>query len=104
MSNELSILPVVNEKEPYLYCELINNLTVRIKTFRSLPMAATLRFQNIFRLMAAGAVLIFLSASRTSAQSTLAAAKPRIVVTADPELDDNNSLIRFLLYSSDLDI
>lgn len=25
--------------------------------------------------------------------------KPRIIVTADPELDDNNSLIRFLLYS-----
>ena len=30
--------------------------------------------------------------------------KPRIVITADPELDDNNSLIRFLLYSSDLEI
>ncbi|UFH52722.1 DUF1593 domain-containing protein [Spirosoma sp. KNUC1025] len=30
--------------------------------------------------------------------------RPRIVVTADPELDDNNSLIRFLLYSSDMDI
>lgn len=30
--------------------------------------------------------------------------KPRIVITADPELDDNNSLIRFLLYSSDVNI
>lgn len=30
--------------------------------------------------------------------------RPRIVVTADPELDDNNSLIRFLLYSTDLKI
>jgi hypothetical protein len=30
--------------------------------------------------------------------------KPRIIVTADPELDDNNSLIRFLLYSSDFDV
>ena len=30
--------------------------------------------------------------------------KPRIVITADPELDDNNSLIRFLLYSTDLEI
>jgi hypothetical protein len=30
--------------------------------------------------------------------------RPRIVVTCDPELDDNNSLIRFLLYSSDLDV
>ena len=31
-------------------------------------------------------------------------AKPRIIVTADPELDDNNSLIRFLLYSTDINI
>lgn len=30
--------------------------------------------------------------------------RPRIVITADPELDDNNSLIRFLLYSSDVTI
>ena len=30
--------------------------------------------------------------------------KPRIIITADPELDDNNSLIRLLLYSSDLQI
>ena len=29
------------------------------------------------------------------------AAKPRVVVTADPELDDSNSLIRYLLYSTD---
>lgn len=27
--------------------------------------------------------------------------KPRVVITADPELDDNNSLLRYLLYSSD---
>lgn len=30
--------------------------------------------------------------------------KPRIIITADPELDDNNSLIRFLLYSSDFNV
>jgi hypothetical protein len=30
--------------------------------------------------------------------------RPRIIITADPELDDNNSLIRFLLYSSDVRI
>ncbi len=29
------------------------------------------------------------------------AQKPRIVVTADPELDDSNSLVRYLLYSTD---
>lgn len=27
--------------------------------------------------------------------------KPRVVITADPELDDSNSLIRYLLYSGD---
>jgi hypothetical protein len=30
--------------------------------------------------------------------------RPRIVISADPELDDNNSLIRFLLYSSDVEV
>ena len=35
------------------------------------------------------------------AQSIQEKIKPRIVVTADPELDDLNSLIRFLLYSTD---
>lgn len=30
--------------------------------------------------------------------------KPRIIITADPELDDNNSLIRFILYSTDVKI
>lgn len=30
--------------------------------------------------------------------------KPRIVITADPELDDNNSLIRFLLYSNEVEV
>src|SRR5262245_9643695 len=29
------------------------------------------------------------------------AAKPRVVITADPELDDNNSLIRAILYTTD---
>ncbi|MEP7314653.1 MAG: nucleoside hydrolase-like domain-containing protein [Pseudomonadota bacterium] len=27
--------------------------------------------------------------------------KPRVVITADPELDDFNSLVRYLLFSSD---
>ena len=29
------------------------------------------------------------------------ATKPRVIITCDPELDDNNSLIRFLLFSTD---
>jgi hypothetical protein len=32
---------------------------------------------------------------------TAPGAKPRVVITADPELDDSNSMVRFLLYSSD---
>jgi cellulose-binding protein len=32
---------------------------------------------------------------------TTVASKPRAVVTTDPELDDANSLIRYLLYSTD---
>src|SRR2546430_13424717 len=27
--------------------------------------------------------------------------KPRVVITTDPELDDSNSLVRYLLYSAD---
>ena len=30
--------------------------------------------------------------------------KPRIIITADPELDDNNSMIRFLLYSAEFNV
>lgn len=30
--------------------------------------------------------------------------KPRVIITADPELDDNNSMIRFLLFSTDYDV
>jgi hypothetical protein len=28
--------------------------------------------------------------------------KPRVIVTTDPELDDSNSLVRYLLYSTDV--
>ena len=32
---------------------------------------------------------------------TPAGRKPRVVITADPELDDSNSLVRYLLFSPD---
>ena len=47
---------------------------------------------------------VSLSVNAVNAQSLNKEAKPRIVITADPELDDNNSLIRFLLFSSDLEV
>ncbi|HVZ55243.1 MAG TPA: nucleoside hydrolase-like domain-containing protein [Chitinophagaceae bacterium] len=56
------------------------------------------------RLWMMGAMLVSLSVCQVSAQNTTRTGKPRIVVTCDPELDDNNSLIRFLLYSSDLQV
>lgn len=43
---------------------------------------------------------VALAAGATSADAQVAQ-KPRVVVTTDPELDDSNSLIRFLLYSTD---
>ncbi len=41
--------------------------------------------------------------SGACAQKQEQPAKPRIIVTCDPELDDHNSLIRYLLFSSDFD-
>lgn len=62
------------------------------------------RFRRNVCLLASGLCILCLLANQVGAQPFLKQARPRIVVTADPELDDNNSLIRFLLYSSDLDI
>ena len=41
------------------------------------------------------------SATRSSSEPVPQASKPRIVVTADPELDDSNSLVRYLLHATD---
>jgi len=56
---------------------------------------------NLCTLMLA---MICSSTNAVKAQSPNKETRPRIVVTADPELDDNNSLIRFLLNSCDLDV
>jgi hypothetical protein len=45
------------------------------------------------------AVFVLVAAAATAQQRKL-----RVVITADPELDDNNTLIRAILYSSDLQI
>lgn len=42
--------------------------------------------------------------SKNSSKEKEEIQKPRVVVTCDPELDDNNSMIRFLLFSTDFDI
>lgn len=51
-----------------------------------------------------GLAMICSVAETPRAQTAPVGARPRIVVTADPELDDNNSLLRFLLYSSDVTV
>ena len=42
--------------------------------------------------------ILLIGCSQTADQQV---PKPRIIVTCDPELDDNNSLIRYILYASD---
>ncbi len=44
-------------------------------------------------------ISMFLLSEHAVAQET--PLKPRVVVTTDPELDDSNSLVRYLLYSTD---
>ena len=39
-----------------------------------------------------------------SGESKTAQVKPRTIVTCDPELDDNNSMVRFLLHATDFQI
>src|SRR5579863_5716109 len=52
---------------------------------------------------AAGLALMPLAAVATPANERDGEeAKPRVVITADPELDDNNTIIRAILYSSDV--
>lgn len=63
-----------------------------------LPGLVLPKLQAGLRFVVIGLVITCLAGSRVDAQPT----RPRIVITADPELDDNNSLIRFLLYSSDV--
>jgi hypothetical protein len=49
-------------------------------------------------------VLMLAAVAAPAQQRGNAPAKPRVVITADPELDDNNTIIRAILYSSDFHI
>ena len=49
-------------------------------------------------------LMMFAVNHSTNGQNINNQLKLRIVITSDPELDDNNSLIRFLLYSSDVNV
>ena len=57
--------------------------------------------RNVFS-WSAVLVLVAIAAAAAPTQSDGQIAKPRVVITADPELDDNNTIIRAILYSSDV--
>lgn len=58
--------------------------------------------RNIF--IGIAVLLLMISCVDQTTTSSAEEGKPRIVITTDPELDDLNSLIRFLLYSTDFRI
>src|SRR5499427_8090073 len=49
-------------------------------------------------------VLTIATAAAHAQQRNSSPPRPRVVITADPELDDNNTLIRAILYSSDFQL
>lgn len=62
---------------------------------------------NIFRFRSAflaGLITLLVIASCNSKKQEQTEVKPRTIVTCDPELDDNNSMIRFLLHATDYQI
>ena len=58
--------------------------------------------KNLFLSVALVAVVFLTGCSQQ--ETTPVYQKPRTIVTADPELDDNNSMIRFLLHATDFQI
>ena len=55
---------------------------------------------NISKILILACATAFAAACTDNVQTV---EKPRVIVTCDPELDDNNSLIRYLLYAGDFD-
>ena len=55
---------------------------------------------NIRKILILACATAFAAACTDNVQTV---EKPRVIVTCDPELDDNNSLIRYLLYAGDFD-
>ena len=82
----------------------INNLTLYPDKTPKIMSSNPLSLLRNFRFYSIGLIIMYLFANHGGAQSSYKQVHPRIVITADPELDDNNSLIRFLLYSCDMKI
>lgn len=61
-------------------------------------------FKNVLDMKIRLLAILLVSVLGLFNTKTIAQTKPRIIITADPELDDANSLIRFLLYSTDVKV
>ena len=59
---------------------------------------------KVHRILCTVAALMIAGATASAQERKNPPAKPRVVITADPELDDNNTLIRAILYSTDFDV
>ncbi len=76
-----------------------------MNSLASLSLASGKPIYNIRLITNGFLLLMLLTMVQCQAPNSLQEqARPRIVITADPELDDLNSLIRLLLYSTDLQI
>lgn len=62
------------------------------------------RLNPVFFVFASVASSILLSGCTAKVPEQKQDPKARVIVTCDPELDDNNSMIRFLLFATDFDI
>ncbi len=64
-----------------------------------------MRITHIMLKNICGCILVFMPIATVAAraqQPEASTVKPRVVITADPELDDNNTIIRAVLYSADV--
>src|SRR5690242_11602891 len=63
-----------------------------------------MRMRNVRNAIIVFALLALGLGTAPAQQRNSTPVKPRVVITADPELDDNNTLIRALLYSTDFKV
>jgi hypothetical protein len=69
------------------------------------PAGPEIRRSAQLALLAFAAALVAVSAPRSAAAAGASpSAKPRVIVMTDGEIDDHSSMIRFLLYSCDIDL
>ena len=66
-----------------------------------MPSGRDVTLAFLFAALAGCAASVFRPPNHPRAPAAPDEQKPRVVVTTDPELDDSNSLIRYLLYSTD---